>query len=71
MWVSDTYTEPYSCSDIIPIVIGGVVAVVIVLLGSIANYVIWKRNNGKNSSFVIFLLKYFMHDTVPFDHWSD
>lgn len=55
MWVSDTYTEPYSCSDIIPIVIGGVVAVVIVLLGSIANYVIWKRNNGKNSSCVIFL----------------
>lgn len=55
MWVSDTDIEFYSCSDIIPIVIGGVVAVVIVLLGSIANYVIWKRNNGKNSSCVIFL----------------
>lgn len=55
MWVSDTHIEPHSCSDIIP-VIGGVVAVVIVLLGSIANYVIWKRNNGKNSSLV---------------HWSD
>ncbi|XP_065939043.1 multiple epidermal growth factor-like domains protein 11 isoform X1 [Magallana gigas] len=41
----DTDIEPHSCSDIIPIVIGGVVAVVIVLLGSIANYVIWKRNN--------------------------
>lgn len=54
MWVSDIYIEPHSCSDIIPIVIGGVVAVVIVLLGSIANYVIWKRNNGKNSSCVIF-----------------
>lgn len=55
MWVSDIYIEPHSCCDIIPIVIGGVVAVVIVLLGSIANYVIWKRNNGKNSSCVIFL----------------
>lgn len=54
MWVSDTHIEPHSCTDIIPIVIGGVVAVVIVLLGSIANYVIWKRNNGKNSSWVIF-----------------
>lgn len=71
MWVSDIYTEPHSCSDIIPIVIGGVVAVVIVLLGSIANYVIWKRNNGKNSSCVIFFKMNFMHDTVPFDHWSD
>lgn len=53
MWVSDTHIEPHSCSDIIPIVIGGVVAVVIVLLGSIANYVIWKRNNGKSSSLVL------------------
>lgn len=51
MWVSDTDIEPHSCCDIIPIVIGGVVAVVIVLLGSIANYVIWKRNHGKNSYF--------------------
>lgn len=70
MWVSDTHIEPHSCSDIIPIVIGGVVAVVIVLLGSIANYVIWKRNNGKNSSLVLKKMN-FMHDTVPLDHWSD
>lgn len=55
MWVLDIYIEFYLCSDIIFIVNGGVVVVVIVLLGSIVNYVIWKRNNGKNSFCVIFL----------------
>lgn len=54
MWVLDIDIEFYLCSDIIFIVIGGVVVVVIVLLGSIVNYVIWKRNNGKNSFCVIF-----------------
>lgn len=41
----DIYTEPHTCSDKSPIVIGVVVAVVIVLLGSVANYIIWKTNN--------------------------
>lgn len=54
MWVLDIDIEFYLCSDIIFIVIGGVVVVVIVLLGSIVNYVIWKRNNGKNSFCVFF-----------------
>lgn len=46
MLIVDIYTEPHTCSDKSPIVIGVVVAVVIVLLGSVANYIIWKTNNG-------------------------
>lgn len=71
MWVLDIDIEFYLCSDIIFIVIGGVVVVVIVLLGSIVNYVIWKRNNGKNS-FLVFKKKMnFMYDIVFLDYWFD
>lgn len=46
MLIADIYTVPHTCSDKSPIVVGVVVAVVIVLLGSVANYIIWKTNNG-------------------------
>lgn len=44
MLITDIYTKPNTCSDKSPLVIGVAVAVVIVLLGNGANYIIRKTN---------------------------
>lgn len=59
MWVLDIYIEFYLCCDIIFIVIGVVVVVVIVLLGSIVNYVIWKKIMVR-IVFVLFFFKWIL-----------
>lgn len=50
MFSLDKFSDRQPCGDHTPIVIGVVLSVVIVLLGSVINFIYWRRKTGTNGT---------------------